>query len=87
MQDELLRINYSNQKRLCLYDNVKLRRTSVHKSLQYPLFMTNNKDLIGDRFYGDSLSHPDVQPELDMENGCPNKTGHNLKTNFSISIL
>ena len=36
---------------------------------------------------GDSLFRPDERPELDLENDYPNKTGHNLKTNRSISIL
>ena len=35
----------------------------------------------------DSLFHSDEQPELNLENDYPNKTGHNLKTKSSISIL
>ena len=31
--------------------------------------------------------HSDEQPELNLENVYPNKTGHNLKTSSSISIL
>ena len=33
------------------------------------------------------FSHNDEQPELNLENDYPNKTGYNLKTNSSISIL
>ena len=39
------------------------------------------------RPYGDSFFHSDEQPELNLENDYTNKTGHNLKTNGSISIL
>ena len=35
----------------------------------------------------DSFSHSDEQPELNLKNDYPNKTGHNFKTNSSISIL
>ena len=31
--------------------------------------------------------HSDERPELNLENDYPNKTGHNLKTNSTISIL
>ena len=31
--------------------------------------------------------HSDEQPQLNLENDYPNKTGYNLKTNSSISIL
>ena len=37
--------------------------------------------------YGESLFDAEEQPELNLENDYPNKTGHNLKTNSSISIL
>ena len=36
---------------------------------------------------GESLFHFVDQPELNLENDYPNKTGHNIKTNSSISIL
>ena len=36
---------------------------------------------------GDSFFHSDEQPDLNLENDYPNKTGHNLKSNSSISIL
>ena len=37
---------------------------------------------------GDSFFHSDEQPELNLENDYyPNKTGCNLKTNSSISVL
>ena len=36
---------------------------------------------------GDSFFRSDEQPELNLENDYPNKTGYNLKTNSSISIL
>ena len=36
---------------------------------------------------GDSFFHSDEQPELNLENDYPNKTGPNLKTNSSISVL
>ena len=36
---------------------------------------------------GDPFFHSDEQPELNLENDYPNKTGPNLKTNSSISIL
>ena len=36
---------------------------------------------------GDSFFHSDEQPELNLENDYPNKTGHTLKTNSSISYL
>ena len=36
---------------------------------------------------GDSLFHSDEQPELNLEDDYPNKNGHNLKTNSSISII
>ena len=36
---------------------------------------------------GDSLFHADEQPELNLKNDYPNKTGHNLNTNSSILIL
>ena len=38
-------------------------------------------------YYGDPLFRSDEQPELSLENDYPNKTGHNSKTNSSISIL
>ena len=31
--------------------------------------------------------HSDEQPEINLLNDYPNKTGHNFKTNSSISIL
>ena len=39
------------------------------------------------RFLGDSLFHSGERPELNLENDYSNKTGRNLKTNGSISIL
>ena len=38
-------------------------------------------------FKGDSFFHSDEQPELNLKNDYPNKTGPNLKANSSISIL
>ena len=36
---------------------------------------------------GNSFFHSDEQPELNLENDYPNKTGFNLKKISSISIL
>ena len=38
-------------------------------------------------FYGDSFFHSDEQPDVNLENYYLNKTGHNLKTNNSVSVL
>ena len=50
-------------------------------------FSKHRSSLSSHHAKGDSFFHSDEQPELNLENDYPDKTGHNLKTNSSISIL
>ena len=68
-----------------------LRYCANLKAIRYESTSLNR--IVADKSYrvivaqGDSFFHNDEQPELNLENEYPNKTGYNLKTNGSISIL
>ena len=50
-------------------------------------YCKNVKILTRSPLKGESLFHFDDQPELNLETDYPNKTGHSLKPNSSISVL
>ena len=53
----------------------------------FPSTFTDYSEFISDQFNVIHFFHLDEQPELNLDNDYTNKTGHNLKTNSSISIL